>query len=1596
MVSTRKKRRSFGTADASIAEATPTKGPSKAAKQVIEIEQAAVDSSKLNRSHGMLPQRVSCARVQANSHVLLESAEFELDEEQEEDGETIGARMRKKRRLNHDAVATISTPQTKTAATPTTRNTSKAKVKRRVPDSEPEPRLATPSGNKPTRRTLQHYFPPTTKNEPSRKVEVEIKSKEGTPAPASDTILLQTEMGSNHVESPRLEADKRGTDVKSNISSDRARPQTPVESGSTVKKTRSKQAKNTFAPAKIDAVIEQLKGVQTRRSSARHNGVTEVAKNEQASAVSGVVPDAPKTAATSPARIPHKLARSHAGDSQPVSPNTASTVSARKPASKPSDLTPETTSRTSKTSSTPNSMSRHTPKLTIKLNVNREQKKGTQTNGAQNHISKAETLPMTQISPGTSGSESSTWAPIKQKISDYSEDIMRLRQPPQGVGHDSPSTSWRTTNAPNTLLKDVRPYLEALSIQLLSVFATTAHSGILETILNTTSSRHQAYVSLKSSFDNVKAIYRTKNHFITTSELYTVGTAEDAKELIRTARIANHATYVISCFGSGDVPFIYLDRYFLETFTINGNRILKPQADLWISLKTQAFLAATENDGSEGAGEEALGDMFPDDLETQLRARRPNHPLHPKEQDLVSQARERRLALSECLSDRSLLEIIRKRWKWEDFWNELTIYLHKNFQSITDVQAAHLNPIDKTDLLLNVKHDLRSMLSMSANSFDNEEDSDVEDNTDASPSDLNGAVEVPGKVTVPTTPYEASNDPKDKPPSPMLTRRKAREKLQSQMRAPEILDSPIVMEQGGTSVREHHMNDEATNQAPSPIIQANSGDGPVSTATQNDRARAQFPQRTSPSQSPLQNHMPPPGYGYGPPTARYGGPPPGYWIGYPNPLPPQSAHHANGSNGHQVPNHLQFTHPQHPLGHYHSQSLHRLPLPQSPHRDHSVVLGEENRGSAQPEGSIVRRDSGMTVLQNAPRGPPPPISHPSFHGHHYQNGPPALSGGQYSHGFRPTPTAPPGYWGTLPPNHQGQQPQGPPPYHNPGYLYPPPRIGGPAPPYGPQHAAPPLFAGPSTAPYFQQNQNGYQSPFSAPKGGMLSQVVDSFHGMDVPNPQQSEPTCQLYEKARAVANAKNNSSARNRAHALSQRRPWTTEEERALMMGLDYVKGPHWSSILAMYGKGGTLSEALRDRNQVQLKDKARNLKLFFLKSDIEVPYYLSFVTGDLKRASKGELGKEDKEADDKDDDEEFDEVVDDEPLDDKSVSKIVDSRAEIPPARNEIIGPKPYSTYAGPAAPLIAGKLNAGDMIGSSDSSTALPSLVATKTNGFTPPTLAERADPRPSSNQGRKNSFPHSQSDYVSPFGPPAGYPVPFNGAHSSPYPRPESYVPNGHVEPLVDGRMAHGQRAGASLAATGQVQQPPPGPPNVPEHPRYPPLLPDNQPHTNEHQSDLSLSRLPTAQQSSAARHVGAGSPLQAIFHGTQGPESRETQAPMPTDTVASVAQGKQPGNQFRFKVVAGKQEKKTTRSRAKAGSKRARGEAEDQADDERETSVNSPTGGRTLLSEPVKRHNKKQKSDDMDTGKLADMDEDAKTVRPESQHKMVSGWATVNRG
>ncbi|KAI0998930.1 hypothetical protein K3495_g9267 [Podosphaera aphanis] len=135
--------------------------------------------------------------------------------------------------------------------------------------------------------------------------------------------------------------------------------------------------------------------------------------------------------------------------------------------------------------------------------------------------------------------------------------------------------------------------------------------------------------------------------------------------------------------------------------------------------------------------------------------------------------------------------------------------------------------------------------------------------------------------------------------------------------------------------------------------------------------------------------------------------------------------------------------------------------------------------------------------------------------------------------------------------------------------------------------------------------------FSQPQQNSEPYQLD-YNTVSLPK-DQTAPTQVLYERARQAAVARASPTNSRRPGLPSQRRPWSDEEERALMAGLDQVRGPYWSQILALYGPRGTINQVLKDRNQVQLKDKARNLKLFFLKRGIEVPYYLKTVTGELR-----------------------------------------------------------------------------------------------------------------------------------------------------------------------------------------------------------------------------------------------------------------------------------------------------------------------------------------------------------------------------------------------
>ena len=84
-------------------------------------------------------------------------------------------------------------------------------------------------------------------------------------------------------------------------------------------------------------------------------------------------------------------------------------------------------------------------------------------------------------------------------------------------------------------------------------------------------------------------------------------------------------------------------------------------------------------------------------------------------------------------------------------------------------------------------------------------------------------------------------------------------------------------------------------------------------------------------------------------------------------------------------------------------------------------------------------------------------------------------------------------------------------------------------------------------------------------------------------------------------------STRGNAFRSTQVRVRWSEEETERLMELMQEFGTSWSKIKQADTR--FVRHLLKDRNQVQLKDKARNIKLDFLKAERPLPDYLLYVT---------------------------------------------------------------------------------------------------------------------------------------------------------------------------------------------------------------------------------------------------------------------------------------------------------------------------------------------------------------------------------------------------
>jgi hypothetical protein len=221
-------------------------------------------------------------------------------------------------------------------------------------------------------------------------------------------------------------------------------------------------------------------------------------------------------------------------------------------------------------------------------------------------------------------------------------------------------------------------------LQATQVLSNFAKSTYQETITFTSEYRSetgQEYAAIRNLFETTKAIYKSKTPFLSASEL----DINDVTQ-IEILRKANLATFVSTIFEQQEVGFSDLDAQFLDIFVPNNGRLLKAQAQILLELKTQAFIAATRS--KESAMEDKLYNLFPDNLESRILARRPGaRGLAPSEQDFVKRALSRRDFLLAEIKNGNL-DALPEKYRWEDFLREISSYVSKNFDAINSTTVS--------------------------------------------------------------------------------------------------------------------------------------------------------------------------------------------------------------------------------------------------------------------------------------------------------------------------------------------------------------------------------------------------------------------------------------------------------------------------------------------------------------------------------------------------------------------------------------------------------------------------------------------------------------------------------------------------------------------------------------------------------------------------------------------------------------------------------------------------------------------------------------------------------------------------------------------
>lgn len=115
----------------------------------------------------------------------------------------------------------------------------------------------------------------------------------------------------------------------------------------------------------------------------------------------------------------------------------------------------------------------------------------------------------------------------------------------------------------------------------------------------------------------------------------------ETREVIR---IVNLATACASVFGTNELGLGEINDHFLHIFVPENQEVPRDAADLYLSLKTQIFLAVLESEQGR-ARDQQLDDLFIKRLGNDLQEHHPSLPLTAVEHEFVANAKARKAML---------------------------------------------------------------------------------------------------------------------------------------------------------------------------------------------------------------------------------------------------------------------------------------------------------------------------------------------------------------------------------------------------------------------------------------------------------------------------------------------------------------------------------------------------------------------------------------------------------------------------------------------------------------------------------------------------------------------------------------------------------------------------------------------------------------------------------------------------------------------------------------------------------------------------------------------------------------------------------------